>query len=345
VTAPVKKRIAIVGVGYWGPNWIRTILSSPVADLAVVCDNNSRRLEYVQTTFPGVAVSDDFESVIARDDVDALIIATPPETHEQLGIKAFEAGKHVLMEKPLALTVEAAQNLLSASQAHKRILAVGHVFAYNPAVTAMNNALRSNEIGKLLYANSSRMNLPPPNARHSVIWDLAVHDVSISLTVNPAMPISVMATAGKLRHHSLFDAATVTIEFEDGTMAWHHVGWLSAERVRKYFAGCENGAMEFDDTITEGKLKLFGAGIDTRLDGGNSSATNLAYSAGEIILPQLDETSPLEVELQQFIVAIKGGPPPVADGNQGLLTVRILAAADDSASNNGKSVSLLNHEI
>ncbi len=340
----VKLRIALIGAGYWGPNWIRTIIGSSSADLVVVCESNSNRLDFVQSTFPGIETSDDFESVINRSDVDALIIATPPESHEQLGMKALAAGNHVLMEKPLALSVGAAQRLLSSSQLHSRVLAVGHVFAYNPAVTAINDALRSKVFGKLLYANSSRMNMPPPNARHSVIWDLAVHDVSISLTTNLAKPISVMATAGKLRHPSLFDAATVTIVFDDGSMSWHHVGWLSPERVRSYFIGCESGAMEFDDTRDEGKLKLFGDGIDTRLNGGNSGATNLTYSAGEIRLPRLDRTSPLEAELEQFVRAISTGVPPTADGYQGLLTIKILAAAEESANNGGTCISLLDEQ-
>jgi predicted dehydrogenase len=340
----IKPRIALIGAGYWGPNWIRTIAGSSIAELAVVCDSNPHRLDFVRSTFPSVDTSHDFESVINRADIDALIIATPPESHEHLGLEAFKAGKHVLMEKPLALSVESAQNLVSSSQLHNKILAVGHVFAYNPAVTAMTEALQSKDFGKLLYANSSRMNMPPPDARHSVIWDLAVHDVSITLTTNPAKPISVMATAGKLRHPSLFDAATLTITFEDGSLAWHHVSWLSAERVRNYFVGCTAGAMEFDDTRQEDKLKLFGDGIDTRLDGGSSGASNLAYSTGEVRAPRLDAISPLEVELSQFVRAISTKTPPTADGKQGLLTVRILAAAEESANDNGTSISLLDEE-
>lgn len=340
-----RTRIALVGAGYWGPNWIRTILGSNDSELAVVCDSNPQRRDFVSTTFPGLSVSDDFDSVIGRDDVDALIIATPPESHEQLGVSAIKADKHVLVEKPLAVTESAAVNLVTASQDFNKVLAVGHVFAYNPAVTAMCDAINSGDYGKLLYANSSRMNLPPPTTRHSVIWDLAVHDVSIALTTNPTSPTSVSATAGRFRHRSLFDAATLTINYEDDTKTWHHVGWLSPERVRKYFVGCERGTMEFDDTLEEHKLKLYGTGIDSRLNGGGRSTASLSYSAGEVVIPKLGTTRPLEAELRQFVSAISGGPPPIANGRQGLLTVKILSAAETSAVNSGQPVLLKTNEI
>jgi len=344
VSTKNRPRIAVVGAGYWGPNWIRTILASSVSELAVVCDNNSQRLDFVKTSFPEVTVTDDYDLVISGNDVDAIILVTPPESHEELGIRALSSGKHTLVEKPMSVSVQAARNLLSTSEKTGNVLAVGHVFAYNPAVAAMKASLRSGELGTLKYANSSRMNMPPPNARHSVIWDLVVHDVSISLTLNDAMPKIVSGTGKNYRHRTLTDAATVTIEFDDGTMSWHHVGWLSAERIRRFFVGCESGAMEFDDTREEAKLKIYGTGVDSRLGGGNESASNLAYSAGDVSVPVLDTTSPLESELHQFVRAINGGPSPIANGEQGLKTVEILAAAEESIALGGTPISLENHD-
>ena len=345
MTTQAKPKIAIVGAGYWGPNWVRTILGSDAADISMVCDSDPQRREFTKETFPNVPLIDNFDTLVSDQNTDAIIIATPPESHEMLGIQALQSGKHVLVEKPLSVSVEAAKNLHAEAISNDLTLAVGHVFAYNPAVVAMKSSLRSGDLGSLKYANSSRMNMPPPNAKHSVIWDLAVHDISISLTLNDAKPVQVSATGSNYRHPSLIDAATITLEFDDGSAAWHHVGWLSAERVRTYFVGCERGSMKFDDTLSTEKLKLYGEGIDSRLDGGSKSSTNLAYSAGDITVPVLDQTSPLEAELMQFVQSIQGGSPPTADSMQGLITVEILAAAEKSALNGGKPIILNNQGI
>jgi predicted dehydrogenase len=345
MTIKAKPKIAVVGAGYWGPNWVRTILGSDVAEISTVCDSDPQRREFIKETFPNVPLTDSFDSLVSDENTDAIIIVTPPESHENLGVQALRSGKHVLVEKPLSVSVEAAKNLHSEAISNDRTLAVGHVFAYNPAVVAMKSSLLSGDLGSLKYANSSRMNMPPPNAEHSVIWDLAVHDISISLTLNDAIPVRVSATGNNYRHSSLIDAATITLEFDDGSVAWHHVGWLSAERVRTYFVGCERGSMKFDDTLSTEKLKLYGEGIDTRLAGGSNSSANLAYSTGDITVSVLDETSPLEAELVQFVQAMQGGSPPTADSMQGLIAVEILAAAEESITSGGISIALSNQGI
>jgi UDP-N-acetylglucosamine 3-dehydrogenase len=244
----------------------------------------------------------------------------------------------VLIEKPMAVTVDAANNLVAAATGRDRVLAAGHVFAYHPAVIAMQKTLATGKLGGLKYANSTRMNMPPPNTKFSVIWDLAVHDVSIALTLNNARPIRVSANGRNFRQDEICDAATISIEFDDDTMSWHHVGWLSAQRARRFFVGCQSGSMEFDDTLSEGKLKIFGSGVDSRSQGGNHSASALEYSIGDVLEPVLDSTSPLETELRQFATAINGGAPPTADGVQGLRTVEVLAAAEESLERSGEPV-------
>lgn len=340
MSSKTRPRIAIVGAGYWGPNWIRTILGSDHAELSLVCDASSDRLEYISEQFPVAPTTSDFTDILESNEVDGVIIATPPETHANLGVQAFRAEKHVLIEKPLAVTAREANSLVVAAEDAQKILAVGHVFAYNPAVEEIRKTIEQGKLGKFLYGTSSRMNMPPPTTRHSVIWDLAVHDVSIALTVNPAKPVSVTATARKLRSADLFDAATISVEFDNGTITWHHVGWLNPERERRFFVGCEEGAMEFDDTRDEDKLRVFGRGVDSRLAGPGSNRSDLSYSAGEVMIPRLDPTSPLKRELAQFARGISTGIPPIADGIQGLVTVKILEAAELSATRGGASVSI-----
>ena len=340
MTTESNINVAIIGSGYWGPNWIRTILGSDTANLRVVCDTNPNRLQFVTSTFSGLSTTNDFDSVIARSDIDAVVIATPPESHETLGIKALAAGKHVLIEKPMTVSVDQARNLVNAAETYERTLAVGHIFAYHPAVTAMNKTLSAGDIGELKYVNSTRMNMPPPTTRFSVIWDLAVHDVSIALTLNKSAPVNVSASGRNFRDGELFDAATITIEFDDGTISWHHVGWLSAQKTRRFFVGCQSGSMEFDDTLGEDRLKVYGEGIDSRKQGGGDSAATLAYSLGDVVKPELDPASPLEIELEKFVSAINGQTSPIADGIQGLKTVRVLAAAEQSLRQSGAAINL-----
>ena len=332
--------IAVVGAGYWGPNWVRVLSEHPRAELAEVCDLRPGRLEYIRQRFPGVPTTDSIDEVLADNTIAAVVLATPVSTHEALGSRILEAGKHLLVEKPLADSEHAAAALVDTARRAGRVLATGHIFVYHPAVQAMVRELEAGTIGDFQYAHSTRMNLAPPESEVDVVWDLAVHDFSILLALKRAEPVAIRAVGRRFVHPSLTDAAFITTQFADGSLSSHHVGWLSAERVRDFFVAGNNGSLRFDDASQEGKLRIVDAGVDTRRGGGGQKAVELAYQPGEVREVPLEPGEPLNIECTQFLQAICEGRQPAVDGVAGLLAVRMIEAVHESLRNHGAVVAL-----
>jgi len=343
VSSPVS--VAVVGVGYWGPNWVRILAEHPRAELAAVCDLRQGRLEYARERFPGVPTTADVDCVISDDAIEAVVLATPVSTHESLGIRFLEAGKHLLVEKPLAPSERAAAALVDTASSAGRVLATGHIFAYHPAVQAMVCELETGAVGDFQYAYSNRMNLGPPESEVDVVWDLAVHDFSIMLALRGVEPVAIRATGRRFLHPSLTDAAFITARFADGSMSCHHVGWLSAEKVREFFIAGANGSLHFDDTRPTGKLRKVDAGVDTRRGDGGQKAVELVYRPGEVREVEIEPFEPLGVECTRFLEAVRGGRRPVADGVAGLIAVRMIEAAEQSLHNDGAAVALRGEQL
>ena len=332
--------VAVVGVGYWGPNWARVLAAHPQATLFAICDLRPGRLQYVQERFPGVPTTTDVDQLLSDDSIDAVVLATPVSTHESLGIRFLKAGKHLLVEKPLAPSERAAAALVDAADNAARVLATGHIFAYHPAVQAMVRELEADAIGDFQYAYSNRMNLGPPESEVDVVWDLAVHDFSIMLALKRAEPVAIRAAGRRFVHPSLTDAAFITAQFADGSMSCHHVGWLSARRVREFFVAGSEGSLHFDDTRSVGKLRKVDAGVDTRRGDGGQKAVELVYRPGEVQEVEVESAEPLHVECTRFLEAVRDGRRPVADGVAGLIAVRMIEAAEESLRNDGAAVAL-----
>jgi predicted dehydrogenase len=335
-----RLRIGIVGAGYWGPNLIRTFSSLPECEIACVCDQRPGRLQYVAERFPGVRLTDRYEQLLADPTVDAVAVATSVSTHHVLAVAALQAGKHVFVEKPLAATSAEALELVKAAERAGRILATGHLFAYHPAVARLRQGVRAGELGRLCYAESGRVNLGPPASEVDVIWDLAVHDVSILLSVLGGEPEEVRAEGRRYRHPSLTDVAFLTLRFADGFLAQHHVSWLSPVKVRRFFLAGSEGSATFDDTRSEGKLLLSDAGEDSRIGARDTEARELFYRPGKLRSPLLPEVQPLTVECAHFLDCIRAGRVPEVDGRAGLAVVRVLEAAARSVAAGGRPVRL-----
>ncbi len=319
-------RVAVIGAGYWGPNVIRTLHELPNCDLAAVCDRSPGRLQYIAERFAGVPLTTEVADILHDPSIDAVAIVTPVSTHRLLAEAALAAGKHVFVEKPLAHTVADAEAMVSAAERAGRVLAVGHLFLYHPAVVRLREAVHAGELGTLCYAESGRVNLGPPASEVDVIWDLAVHDIAILLSLLGSEPVEVACERRRYVHPSLTDVAFITLRFAGGFLAQHHVSWLSPVRVRRFSLSGTAGAAVFDDTRTEGKLLLTDKGEDSRIAGAAGTG-ELFYRPGVVRVPELGTAQPLAAELSHFLDCIREGRRPLADGHAGLAVVRVLERA------------------
>ncbi len=335
-----RLRVGIVGAGYWGPNLIRTFVSIPGCEVAGVCDQRPGRLQYIAERFPNLPLTDRYDDLLADPTVAAVAVATPVSTHRSLAEAALVAGKHVLVEKPLARTSVDAYALVRAAERAGRILATGHVYVYHPAVTALCEAVYSGRFGKLCYAESSRVNLGPPASEVDVIWDLAVHDVSILLSLVNDIPHEVRAEGRRYKHPTFADVAFVTLNFASGFLAQHYVSWLSPVKVRRFFIAGTTGSATFDDMRDEAKLLLSDVGEDSRIGAKDTDARELFYGPGEICAPSLPAVQPLEVECAHFLECIRTGRSPRADGQSGLVVVQVLEAVARSLACGGVPIRL-----
>lgn len=335
-----RVRVGIVGAGYWGPNLIRTFARLAECELASVCDQRPGRLAYVAERFPELRRTDRYDELLADATLEAIAIVTPVSTHRALAEAAFRAGKHVFVEKPLASTAADAAALVEAAERAGRVLATGHLFVYHPAVAELRARVRAGELGRLCYAESGRVNLGPPASEVDVIWDLAVHDVAVLLSLVGREPVAVRAEGRRYVHPRLTDVAFLTLCFEDGFLAQHHVSWLSPVKVRRFFLAGSAGSATFDDTRAEGKLLLSDPGQDSRIGARDTDATELFYRPGEVRTPQLATVPPLTAECAHFLACIRTGRRPEADGLAGLSVVRVLEAAEQSLQQGGAAVKL-----
>jgi predicted dehydrogenase len=326
-----RLRVGVIGAGYWGPNVIRTLAQLPDCEVAYVCDQRPGRLRYVAERFPGPRLTDRFDEVLADPSVDAVAIVTPVPTHRPLTEAALRAGRHVFVEKPLAATAADAASLVSLAELMGRVLAVGHIFVHHPAVARMRELVRAGALGRPCYAESGRVNLGPPASEVDVIWDLAVHDVSILLSLLGREPEEVAAQGCRYVHPSLTDVAFLTLRFADGFVAQHHVSWLSPVKVRRFFLAGALGAATFDDTRAEGKLVVSDRGEDSRIGAADTEAGELFYRPGTVRAEDPPGPPPLTAELARFLDCIRDGGTPEADGRAGLAVVRVLEAASRAA--------------
>ncbi len=337
--------VAVIGAGYWGPNLVRNFMGLPGCRVAGVCDPKPGRQAYLAEKYPGLPITGDYRAVLDDPAVDAVAIATPVSTHFRLATEALEAGKHVMVEKPLADTVAHARGILAAGQRAGRVVATDHLFVYNPAIARMKAMADAGQIGALCYAESSRVNLGPPASEVDVIWDLATHDLSITYELWGRLPAEVTAFGRRFLHPKLLDVAFLYLRFDDGSLAVHHVSWLSPEKVRRYFLAGRTGSLIFDDTAGlqtggQGKLRHIDQGVDSRIGLKDDEAKELFYRPGTVSTPELAAVQPLEAACSDFLNAIRTGARPRADAAAGLAVVLILEAAERSIAEGSRPVLL-----
>lgn len=322
----------MIGSGYWGPNLIRNFNSLPNCTVKTISDKKQGRLDFIGKEFPDAAVTNNHKDIILDKSIDAVCIATPVKTHMPITLEALEAGKHVFVEKPMASSSKEAEEMLEAAKKYNRKLAVGHVFQFAPAVRAIKKLIESNAIGKILHITSSRINLGPPETDIDVIWDLGPHDFSILLHLLNEYPDTISSVNNYFPYgfsvndkQKLINNSDIQLSFPSGITAHIHLSWLSPNKTRLMQIFGSKGTIIYDEMLAlDGKVKLFGNGIDNRIDAAAEKSENLIYHAGEIRVIQLEQHEPLRMECEHFVETILSGGNLVNHAEIGKDVVNIL---------------------
>jgi len=338
--ADKKISIAVIGYGYWGPNLIRNFQEAEGAQVSICCDLDSQRLNRAKARSPAIEVTTNYEDVLKKRSINAIAVATPVHTHYKLAKAALEAGKHILIEKPMSLRVEHAEELVELAQRRGLTLMVDHVFVYSPPVVKMKEILDSGRLGKLFYIDSVRINLGLFQNDVNVVWDLAPHDLSIVDYLVGRLPRSVSAFGSVHADHDIEDVAYLNLDFGEGLMANFHVNWLSPVKVRHMIIGGSEQSLIYNDIDTSEKIKVYNRGIDVVTTTEQRRQVLISYRSGDVWSPKLSNEEPLARMSAHFIQCIKEGKEPITDGHAGVRVVKILEAAQRSIKAQGRRVVL-----
>jgi predicted dehydrogenase len=335
-------RIGVIGYGYWGPNIVRNFAETAGAQVVCVSDKRAERLKQVQSRYPAVRVTESHLDLIEDPSVDAVAIATPVSTHFDLALLALKAGKHVLVEKPMAASSEQAAKLIDVAEAGGLTLMVDHTFAYTGAVRKIRQLVDDGSLGDIYYYDSARVNLGLFQHDVNVIWDLAVHDLSIMDYVLPYRPVAVSATGLNHVAGGKENIAFLTLFFDSPLIAHMHVNWLAPVKIRRTLIGASRKMIVYDDMEQSEKIKVYDKGITVNQQLNREKLYELlvGYRMGDMLAPQLDISEALRVEAGHFLECIEGKARPITDGHAGLRVVRVLEAASQSMRMRGQPVEL-----
>jgi predicted dehydrogenase len=336
--AETKVKVALVGCGYWGPNLARNFHQLPDAELVACCDLDPRTLQRMEALYPA-RVTSDLDAILSDPEIEAVAVATPVGTHYQLARELLSAGKHLLVEKPLTTSSAEAEELISLARQQERVLMVGHVFEYNPAVLKIKDLIDDGQIGQVYYLYSNRVNLGRVQSDINVLWSIAPHDVSISLFLLEEMPVQVSARGASYLNGRVEDVVFVTMFFPGDVMAHIQASWLDPSKVRRMTVVGSEKMIIYDDVASEGKVKIYDKGVYRK---GDSIYGEFQYKihSGDINIPKINMSEPLRNECAHFVECVRSGASPRTGGENGLRVVRVLEAAQRSLSRGGETVRL-----
>jgi predicted dehydrogenase len=316
-----------VGLGYWGPNLVRNLRSVDACPDVVACDVDEIRVKSVVRQYPGTVGMTDFGDVLDDASIDAVVLATPVNSHATLATMALNAGKSVLVEKPFATTVVEARTLVENARSRGLLLMAGHTFLFSPPVRVVRDLIERGEIGEPLYVHSSRVNLGIHRSDVSVIWDLAPHDLSIMINWRGERPSRVSATGRASQSRGPADVAFVALEFPSGCVANVHVSWLAPIKMRRMTLVGSKRMVVYEDTRADEPVKIYdkGVSIDDPQDFGEY---RLTYRTGDVISPRVDPSEPLRTELDEFLGRVAAGDVPDEREEAAIDVVRTLERAE-----------------
>jgi predicted dehydrogenase len=333
------RSIAIVGYGYWGPKLTRNFLQHGGFPRVVICEENPARLQRGLRENPGAAGRESLAQILADPEIGAVALATPVGTHYAMAKAALEAGKHVLVEKPLATRGDQADELVALAAARGRVLMVDHTFVYHPAVQHIRSLIQAGTLGKLNYIDSSRINLGLFQHDVNVLWDLAVHDLAIVNTFTAERPERVQAIGASHTSSPLENIGVLMLRYASGLFVHLNCSWVSPVKIRHMLIGGDRKMIVYDDLNATEPVKIYDSGVEARSDEERNRLL-FEYRAGDVYSPRIPQREALANLVLDFARAIDGGPPPLSDGRFGADTVRILEAAQRSISDGGREIGL-----
>lgn len=332
--------VGVIGYGYWGPNLVRNFMAAPDSEVTRVCDLREERLAPLRKVYPGVETCRQPLDLINDPSIDAVVVATPVSTHFDLTLAALRAGKHVLVEKPLATKSEHARELIEEAVRRKLVLLVDHTFVYTDAVRKIRELIATGALGEIYYYDAVRVNLGLFQHDVNVVWDLAIHDLSIMDYVLPEKPVAISATGISHIPGQPENVAYITLFFAGTQIAHVHVNWLTPVKVRHTLIGGSDKMILYDDLEPSEKLKVYDKGINVTPRQEDVYKMLVSYRSGDMWAPRLDNTEALQTEALHFIDCIEHGRQPDTDGAAGLRMVSMIEAAETSLRDRGRLIDL-----
>jgi predicted dehydrogenase len=335
-------RVAVIGAGYWGPNLARNFRTSPDWDLVAVCDLDEARARKVVGARSTVEVVTSTVELLARDDIDAVAIATPARTHAALALAALDAGKHVLVEKPIADHGAGARAMVARAAEVERVLMVDHTFCYTPPVLAIRDMIADGSLGEILFVDSVRINLGIVQPDVDVFWDLAPHDLSILDFILPGglVPLGVAAQGADPIGAGQSCVGYLTLPLAGGAMAHVHVNWLSPTKIRQMVVGGSKRTLVWDDLSPQQRLTVYDRGVDLGQPLPDRTRANISYRLGDAWAPALPEKEALGAMVAEFAASIREGRAPRTDGHAGVRVLDVLESASRSLADGGRLMSV-----
>ena len=332
--------VGVVGCGYWGPNLIRNLRQLPECHLKVICDASDQRLSHMRRLHPDVATTSHFEALLNDAEIDAVVVATPVRFHYEMAKACLEAGKHVFIEKPMARTVDEAEELVALADRQGLDIMVGHTFLFSPAVRRLKQIIDAGDIGEVQYISARRLNLGLFQKDINVAWDLAPHDLSIMLHLLDQMPVSVSCQGSSHVTRGIEDVTMMYLTFPRHRCGFIHNSWLDPKKVRQMTVVGSKRMIVYDDTEPLEKLKVYDARVEAPPHYDTFAEFTYSYHYGDVYVPCIKQEEPLKLECQHFLDCVSGDCVPIADGRRGLEVVRILEAAGESLRQQGGAVVL-----
>jgi predicted dehydrogenase len=331
--------VAVVGLGYWGPNLVRNLVDLEAADVVQVCDLAEEKLAPIARRHPRIRTTTSYEAVLESPDVEAVAIATPVGSHFELALAALRAGKHVFVEKPLASASADAAELVRVAEDARLVLMPGHTFLYSPPVNLIAGLIDRRALGDIYFVSTSRVNLGIHQSDVSVVWDLAPHDFSILRYWLGELPVHAAAFSRSCIIPGIADVAFVNLAYPSGTLAHVEMSWLAPSKLRRTTVVGSEKMVVYDDTSNE-PVRVFDSGVMPR-DPETFGEFRLTYRTGDIVSPPVEATEPLSLELQDFCDAIRLGTVPRSSAAVGVDVIRMIEAVDESLAAGGSRVPVL----
>ncbi len=335
-------RVAVVGCGYWGQNLVRNFWELDAVELTTVCDANASSFPRIRKRFPTIETVQNYQDVLSNPDIHAVVLATPVSTHYSFARQALLAGKHVLVEKPMATSANEALELIELAEKLGKTLMVDHTFLYTSAVRRIKDLVDKDEIGDLLYFDSVRINLGLVQSDINVLWDLAPHDFAIMDHICGREPISISAIGVNHLGCPYENIAYVTVRFNSNSnlIAHFHLNWLAPVKIRQTLIGGSKKMIVYDDMEATEKVKVYDRGITMNADPEQRTRMLTGYRNGDVLAPNLDTSEALRLMAKEFVDSILAARQPLTDGRAGYRVVRLLEAAQQSLEQKGREIEL-----